>query len=1433
MPEVRGHMSPSNDYDMYPILSYSTSKPRNGVARISYTAIMRVRWGPISWGNNTAHKVSCTGQTTQSKSGNVTNSTNGEIKHTVFTGSFDISMPSGGSKTVTLTWSNNSINASYSGTRYTGLSVSAQVTVSANPSYTKCKAPDSVSLNKTYVEPGGKITVSWRGAGGGTGNSIQRYYVQQQVNGGSWSSANPYNYNTSSDSGSLNVTLPNSPGATVRFQVRTEGSAGSTWYSGYTQSGNCTLYSAPTIPTCTVTKDRPKQGDVTINWQAGSAGTGGNTIQNYEIWYRVSSGGSSGPWGSRQRILNIWNINQRSYTWSQGIVGKWYQFCIVAIGSKYSYSNTNAWSSAVQISVRYTNCGAPSNFRISGTTTPIRGQQTTLSWGAGSGGVNNSVQYYEIQYSTNNGSSWSTLSSTISASSTSYIFNAPQYVGTVKYRIRTKGTAGSSYYSSWVNSSNSLSIKQADPPTSGSVTVALEDATAQGQKRFRISWSNFKGNQYNNISKYILTYQSSITGEEDTFGQEITISSNISSSTSSYLWEGGDWTYWYKFSIVAVGQYYGQSPKVTTAPIQKALGESDAPEPPSGFEYSEDGYVFYKDQYWFVPGSFIRVKPLGQTNEYLEYYSLEQSETIKGVKNNWRTIGNINPGESSSHILLSKDLTDGDFVHFRARAYGGGQYTNYFPSDEMLDDYQIPILNTTNINKNYPIIQIKRASSGTWTREDGRGDAGIILKEGELGYDLDNSMLKVGQNNSHFYKLLGVGQNIGDNNFQASPFENNVTFGTENKILNKSSSNMLLVGLRNIVNQVINTPFSSIIAGVDNVSNAPGNMIGADLTTSNNNNTYALICGRYNANTPKLSSPLFIVGGGTSASTRANILEVSKDYISSTKPIFAVGEIKIMPNGNYAVSDDDTNNDSDEGLELSKAYNLGYLVSSQWIQKNDDFNNYKKPGTYMVPLTETYKTLENRPENATEAGKLSVNDIIGAGKWNPDDPSYKVQTYRDLSGRVMNRSYYPTGDGFIWTNWGTLLNSRFNGMFQNGNRLYFLEPGHTNDSISINNYISTVKEYINYGDRNNLFLHSDNYIHLQCDKEYGSIVADCGTFAICGTGYSSPQIQVIRGSYGDGINAKGGSISAQTYGIRIYGWAQNIECRFVELVDNASVGTENYCVNSNNSLAVGYQCRAGNSANDSNTVAIGSYVTAYNHQLCIGKYNKERTGSTTDNTGVAFMVGNGSSKEARGNALEIYYNGKTKSDGSYESTGADYAEMFEWEDFNKDNEDRTGLFVSLTKDKIKLANKDDDYILGIISKNPSIVGDNPIAWHNKYMKDIFGNIIFEEKELEEISQTREIDGHKNKIVYQKAGIYKVPVLNPDYDPSQEYIGREDRSEWSYVGLLGKLVVIDDGTCEVDGYCWPSKNGMATRDIIHKKIRVMERLDDTHIRVLLK
>ena len=155
----------------------------------------------------------------------------------------------------------------------------------------------------------------------------------------------------------------------------------------------------------------------------------------------------------------------------------------------------------------------------------------------------------------------------------------------------------------------------------------------------------------------------------------------------------------------------------------------------------------------------------------------------------------------------------------------------------------------------------------------------------------------------------------------------------------------------------------------------------------------------------------------------------------------------------------------------------------------------------------------------------------------------------------------------------------------------------------------------------------------------------------------------------------------------------------------------------------------------------------------------------------------------------------------FNSSGADYAEYFEWADSNSNNEDRRGLFVTCTEDKIQLANPGDD-IIGAISANPSIIGN---AQEDMYEKDVFG-----------------------APIKDKDGNYK---LNPNYDSSKEYIPYSERPEFGIVGLLGQLIVVDDGTCTVGGYCTSSNNGIGTKS--DKGYKVLKRIDSNHVKILVK
>ena len=199
------------------------------------------------------------------------------------------------------------------------------------------------------------------------------------------------------------------------------------------------------------------------------------------------------------------------------------------------------------------------------------------------------------------------------------------------------------------------------------------------------------------------------------------------------------------------------------------------------------------------------------------------------------------------------------------------------------------------------------------------------------------------------------------------------------------------------------------------------------------------------------------------------------------------------------------------------------------------------------------------------------------------------------------------------------------------------------------------------------------------------------------------------------------------------------------------------------------------------------------------------------------IVGNGT-KDNSANAHTLHWSGQAWFAGAVTSSGADYAEYFEWLDGNFMNEDRIGHIVALEGDKIRLAQAGDDY-LGIVSGTATVIGDNAeCEWHNKYLTDDYGRVIYEPVE--------NTDGHEVYTTLARK-------LNPDYDASKEYISRSERPEWATVGVFGKLYVNDDGTCTVNSYATVGTNGIATHSSEKTNMRVMKRINDNIVLVLMK
>ena len=230
-------------------------------------------------------------------------------------------------------------------------------------------------------------------------------------------------------------------------------------------------------------------------------------------------------------------------------------------------------------------------------------------------------------------------------------------------------------------------------------------------------------------------------------------------------------------------------------------------------------------------------------------------------------------------------------------------------------------------------------------------------------------------------------------------------------------------------------------------------------------------------------------------------------------------------------------------------------------------------------------------------------------------------------------------------------------------------------------------------------------------------------------------------------------------------------------------------------------------AQNNDTWAIGHSSTA------IGKMNNPRQDynnpTAFSQTGDAFFIGNGSTYLS--NAFRVRFDGNVYSQSSYNTGGADYAEYFEWQDGNPQDEDRVGRFVKLSSidtDKIELATgSPNERVLGVISATPTVIGNSySDQWHEMYLTDDFGRLLLDEE---------------NNF-----------IINSEYDSELEYIGREDRPEWSAVGFMGRVRVYDDGSCVPGGLCKPSANGAATTSESNGYV-VLKRITSSVVEILLK
>ena len=333
---------------------------------------------------------------------------------------------------------------------------------------------------------------------------------------------------------------------------------------------------------------------------------------------------------------------------------------------------------------------------------------------------------------------------------------------------------------------------------------------------------------------------------------------------------------------------------------------------------------------------------------------------------------------------------------------------------------------------------------------------------------------------------------------------------------------------------------------------------------------------------------------------------------------------------------------------------------------------------------------------------------------------------------------------------------------------------------------------------------------------------------------------------GGNSHAEGGSTTASGDNSHAEGYKSKAtkNCSHAEGNDTTSSGSASHAegfqttASGHSSHAEGFQTKASGvrahaegyqtEASGWDSHASGHFTIANECQFVCGKSNKPSAGpsGSGSTTGDIFIIGNGSDTGSRSNAFRVTTGGAVYGRAAYNSSGADYAEMWEIEGGNPDNEDWRGLFVTVNENnKISKANSN-DYILGVISATPCVVGDvQSEVWHNMYLKDVFGEHLTETVEVEE---TTDEFGNVTPAHTETRWI-----LNPDYDSSKEYISRDERPEWAAVGLMGKLIVIDDGTCKPGQFCKVADGGIATASGNNEGYRVLERKDENHIQILFR
>jgi len=166
--------------------------------------------------------------------------------------------------------------------------------------------------------------------------------------------------------------------------------------------------------------------------------------------------------------------------------------------------------------------------------------------------------------------------------------------------------------------------------------------------------------------------------------------------------------------------------------------------------------------------------------------------------------------------------------------------------------------------------------------------------------------------------------------------------------------------------------------------------------------------------------------------------------------------------------------------------------------------------------------------------------------------------------------------------------------------------------------------------------------------------------------------------------------------------------------------------------------------------------------------------------------------------------GSAFSDKGFFANSTGYAELFEWADGNKRNENRNGYTVSLNSKGQIVDATEGDTIIGVVCESAAVIGNTGWnMWQNTITKDSTGKEkVLRKKVVEWVDQTGILHSYyidqlsKDFALPEEAIIYEsdaygdditIKQINDKVNSEEDYVPRQNRG-WALVALTGRVNV---------------------------------------------